>query len=182
MIRQRNLLPVLLVPTGLLLIPAAAMWFQADGWAWSTGDFVIAWLFLAGAIGAYQLVASQSGQRTYRAGAGLAVATGLVLLWINGAVGLIGSEDNPANLLYAGVLLVGGVGAWIARLRPMGMAWALLATALAQFLVPIIAWIVWRPDFSPGVIKVFLLNFVFVLLFAGAADLFRLAGRGARPD
>jgi hypothetical protein len=106
----------------------------------------------------------------------MAVVTGLVLIWINGAVGLIGSEDNPANLMYAGVLAVGGIGAMKARLEPMGMAWAMLATAVAQFMVPVIAVMIWRPDFSPGVVGVFLLNGFFVMLFGGAAWLFGRAG------
>jgi hypothetical protein len=105
------------------------------------------------------------------------LATGLILIWINGAVGLIGSEDNPANLMYGGVLAVGVIGAVIARLKPSGMARALFATALAQFLVPVVAVIIWRSDFSPGVVPVFGLNFVFVLLFAGSALLFQHAGQ-----
>ena len=41
--------------------------------------------------------------------------------------------------MYVGVLAVGVVGAVIARFRPNGMARALLATALAQALVAVIA-------------------------------------------
>ena len=55
-----------------------------------------------------------------------------MLVWINLAVGIIGSEDNPANLMYGGVLAVGVAGAVAARFRPGGMARALAATALAQ--------------------------------------------------
>ncbi len=57
----------------------------------------------------------------------------------NGAVGIIGSEDNDANMLYFGVLAVGVVGALMARFRPIGMMLALIATALAQMLVAVIA-------------------------------------------
>jgi hypothetical protein len=35
------------------------------------------------------------------------LARGLLLVWVTGAVGIIGSEDNPANSLYIGVLGVG---------------------------------------------------------------------------
>ena len=58
---------------------------------------------------------------------------------MNLAVGIIGTEDNPANLMYGGVLAVGIVGAIIARFQPHGMARALVATALAQALVAVIA-------------------------------------------
>lgn len=172
---NRSLLPVLLVPVLILLIPGAAMLFQVEGWAWSAGDFVVAWVFLTGVGLAYRLVSRKAATRSYRLATGLGLVAGLVLLWINGAVGLIGSEGNPANLMYAGVLAVGTVGAAIARLEPAGMAWALFATALAQLLVPVIA-LAGRPaDFSPGVAPVFGLNFVFVLLFAGSGLLYRHA-------
>ena len=172
---RKNLLPVLLVPTGIVLIPALAMLLQADGWAWSASDFIVAWIFIAGTLLSYRLVAARATSRAYRAAAGIALTTGFVLLWIVGAVGLIGSEQNPANRMYAGVLAIGVIGTVLARLKPLGMAVAMTATALAQFLVPIVALILWRADFSPGVVPVFGLNFGFVLLFGGSALLFRLA-------
>ena len=157
------------------MIPAAAMLFGAKGWAWDATDFIVAWVFIGGAVAAYQFVASRARHHAYRMATGIAVMTGLILLWINGAVGLIGSEDNPANLMYGGVLIIGLIGAAIARLRPWGMALAMASTAVAQFFVPVIAFVIWRPEFSPGVVQVFLLNFCFVLLFAGSALLFRRA-------
>lgn len=177
---KKNLLPVLLVPSIVLLIPLAAMLLQAEGWAWDAADFIVSWFLIAGAVLAYQLVARHAVTRAYRFAVGLGLVTGLMLVWINGAVGLIGSEDNPANLLYAGVLAVGAMGAMLARLKPWGMARALGATALAQFLVPVVAVIFWREDFSPGEMPVFALNFCFVLLFSGSAFLFWLAGKKAR--
>jgi len=60
-------------------------------------------------------------------------------VWVTGAVGIIGSEDDAANLLYGGVLAVGLIGAVIARFQPDGMARALIATAIAQSLVALIA-------------------------------------------
>lgn len=176
-----NFLLVLLVPSVVLLIPLVAMWIKADGWAWTAADFCVAWLFLAGVLMAYQLIARNAATRAYRAATGLALGTGLTLLWLNGAVGLIGSEDNPANLLYVGVLGVGLIGAVIARLDAAAMARALYATALAQLLVPVVALAIWRPDFSPGVIQVFALNFVFVLLFTGAGILFKRAAAPHLP-
>jgi len=173
---KKSLLPVLLIPTCILMIPAAAMLFSVEGWVWDATDFIVAWVFIGGAVAAYQLVASRARHHTYRIATGIAVMTGLILLWINGAVGLIGSEDNPANLMYGGVLIIALMGSAIARLRPLGMALALALTAVAQFLVPVIALIVWRPEFSSGVVQVFVLNLCFVLLFAASALLFRHAG------
>ena len=79
------------------------------------------------------------GNTAYRAAVGVAVAAAFILIWMNLAVGIIGSEDNPANLMYVGVLAVGIVAAVIARFRPRGMAHALVAMAVAQALVAVIA-------------------------------------------
>jgi len=102
---------------------------------------------------------------------------GLLLIWMNLAVGIIGSEDNPANMLYVGVLAVGIIGAGIARLRPRGMARTLFATAFAQMLVPVIALIIWRPSLeeTPGIVGVFILNAFFAALFVVSAMLFHRA-------
>jgi hypothetical protein len=96
---------------------------------------------------------------------------------VNGAVGIIGNEGQPANALYRGVIAVGLIGAVVARFRPRGLSRVLLVTALAQALVPVIALIVW-PQVSwgaAGMLGVFVLNAFFAMLFAGAAFLFRRA-------
>ncbi len=172
----KSLLLILLVPSGILLIPAVAMMFRVEGWAWDAADFVIAWVIFAGAIAAYKFVARRGRNQAYRFATGIAVMTGILLLWVNAAVGLIGNEDNPANMMYGGVIVVGVIGVVMARLRPLGMARALSVTALAQFLVPVMAWIIWRPDFGPGVVQVFVLNCCFVVMFAASALLYGYAG------
>lgn len=174
MMKIRRLLPWFLVPALPLLVPLVAMQFTAEV-RWTGSDFVVAYVLLAGAGLAYRLATSKAGSLAYRGAAGLAVAAGLLLIWVNLAVGFIGSEDNPANLLYAGVLAIGLLGAVLARLEPRGMARALYATAGAQFLVPVIAFIVWRPNFDAGVMKIFFLNGFWVLLFTVAAMLFQVA-------
>jgi hypothetical protein len=45
---------------------------------------------------------------------------------------MIGSENNPINLLFGGVLLIALVGAIIARFKPAGMARTMVAAAIAQ--------------------------------------------------
>ena len=48
--------------------------------------------------------------KTYRRAFFVGFLGVFLLFWVNGAVGIIGSEDNPANLLYGGVVLTGFVG------------------------------------------------------------------------
>src|SRR5687767_14981326 len=122
----------------LLLLPLVAMQFT-DEMVWDETDFIVFGAMLAGACGAWELAARVTGNTAYRAAIGVALAAAFILVWMNLAVGIIGSEDNPANLMYGGVLAVAIVGAVIARFQPYGMARALVATALAQALVAVIA-------------------------------------------
>ena len=118
----------------------------------------------------------------YRIAAGIAVVAAFLLGWINGAVGIIGNDDNPANLMYCGVFAVGIIGAFIARFQPRGMARALFATALAQALVPVIALMIQVISWgAAGVFGVFVLNAFFVMLFIGSAWMFRRAAN-VRPE
>lgn len=115
----------------------------------------------------------------YRTAVGLAVATALVLLWVNGAVGVIGSENNDANLMYFAVLAVGFIGAVVARFQPRGMSLALFATALAQALVTLVA-IIGRLGFpASGPLELVLLNGFFITLWVVSACLFRQTARTA---
>ena len=169
---------ILLTTLLLISLPLVAMRFT-DEVAWGAADFVVAGALLAGAQITYVLVAGRRSPPAYRAAVGIALAAALLLVWANLAVGLIGSEENPANSMYFGVLAVGVVGAAIARLKPRGMARAMLATALAQMLVPAIALLVWKPAITSGVAGVLGVNFAFAMLFAGSAWLFRRSGREA---
>lgn len=115
----------------LLAVPAVAMRFTPDV-QWTALDFVTFGIMLAVACGTYELLARKSASLAYRAGAAAAIGTGFFLVWVNIAVGVIGDEHNPANLMYAGVLLVAIVGAIVARFKARGMARAMVATAVAQ--------------------------------------------------
>lgn len=189
--QKKNVIRVALVTAFLLLLPLLAMQFT-DEVNWDLKDFVVAGALLFGAGLAYELGARKAGHFAHRAAIGLAVATALVLVWVNLAVGLIGSEENPANLMYIGVLAVVIVGTVIARFRPHGMARTLFATALAQALVPVIALIVWKSRITSGeapwdLLELIGVNAFFVLLFIGSALLFRNAARrqhlaGAGPE
>lgn len=122
----------------LLLMPLVAMQWNAEV-AWDETDFIVFGAMLLAACGAYELAMRASGSIAYRAGAGVAVVAAFILVWMNLAVGIIGSEDNPANLMFAGVLATAIIGGLLVRFRPRGMARVLAATALAQVLAGTIA-------------------------------------------
>ena len=119
------------IPALLLLLPLVAMQLT-DEVTWTASDFVLAGV-LFGSVGlAFEFIVRKSSSLAYRSGAALAVVAAFLTFWANGAVGMIGSEDNPYNLLFLGVLLVALLGAVVARLEPAGMARAMVLTAIAQ--------------------------------------------------
>ncbi|WP_222184795.1 hypothetical protein [Geminicoccus harenae] len=161
----------------LLLLPAIAMQVT-DEVAWGPADFVLFGAMLAMGLGGYELATRTTGGRRYRAAAALALATAFLLVWMNLAVGLIGAEDHPANLMFGAVLAVGMAGAVRARSRPVPMARALVATALAQALAGTLALAAgWggQPSAILG------LTTLFVALWLGSAWLFRQAAQERMP-
>ena len=153
----------------LLLLPWVAMQFTAEV-AWDLSDFIVFGAMLLGACGTCELAVRMNGSSAYHAAVGVAVAAAFLLVWINLAVGIIGNENNLANLMYGGVLAVAMIGALIARFRPQGMAFALAATALAQVLVSVIAAVA-------GWGYTFVFTAIFVALWLLSAQLFRRSAR-----
>jgi hypothetical protein len=155
----------------LLALPAVAMRLGADGVVWTASDFVVmgAMLSLVGL--GVELIVRASPSLPYRLGAALAVVTAFLTIWVNLAVGMIGSEDDPANQLFLGVLAMALAGAIVARGRADGMARAMAVAAVAQVLAAATGFAV-----DPR-------GAIFAGLFGGlwlvAAALFRKAARDA---
>ncbi len=158
----------------LLLALVAKQFIGEPNWI---GTLAQTGALLIGVGAAAELASRKTGQAAYRAAVGLALGSAVLLGWVNGAVGIIGSENNGANLMYGGVIVVGAIGAVIARFKPEGMARALLATALAQTLVASIALVgrLGSPVSRP--LEIVTINGFFVVLFVGSAVLFWKAAR-----
>jgi len=158
----------------LMVVPVIVL-RSAEGHRWDPGDAIFLMILLAIVAIAHEVTLRVSERRAYGAAVGLALFTGLAQIWVNLAVGIIGSEDNPANLIYAGVIAVALIGAILAGLRAKGMAVAMAATAIAQastFFVALAAGF----GFT-GPITIF-----FTCLWLMSAALFRSSARSAvRP-
>lgn len=115
----------------LLSLPFIAMRMQVDGVNWSVGDFIFMGVMLAVVCGTIELTVRLTPSRAYRLGVASAVGAAFLITWVNLAVGIVGSEHNPANLLFFCALLLGVAGAIVARFRATGMALAMLAAAVA---------------------------------------------------
>ena len=73
-----------------------------------------------------------SGRISYRIGVAVALAAGFLQVWANLAVGIVGSADNAQNQGFFGVVVAAFACAFVAKLRPDGMARAMMATAGIQ--------------------------------------------------
>src|SRR3990167_7179552 len=159
----------------ILMIPLSMQFTDEVQWGEAVAYGVI--LLLAG--GFYELWQWLRTRTTvYRIAFSVGLAGIILLGWVSGAVGIIGSENQPVNLMYWAVPAVLLIGSLISRFKPRGMARTLFAAALVQILVPVVALFIWPAQASwgeAGVIGVFVVNAIFALLFVGSALLFRHA-------
>lgn len=159
---------------GVLLLPLLAMQ-STDEVNWTVSDFVFAAILLFGSLGAYEITARTTGDTMYRAAAGVAIAALFLLSWSNAAVGITDSEAD--FYIFFGVPAVAIGGALIARFRARGMAIAMIAAALAQSLIAVIALVAGIIPAFNSTLEVFGITGFFVALFLGSALLFRRAAR-----
>jgi hypothetical protein len=115
----------------LLLAPLVAMRFT-DEVKWTLSDFVVAGAVFATIGLAAELVVRSTRNGAARAATGFALAAAFIIVWANGAVGMIGSEDNPYNLYFYAAIAVALVGAGAARFQPAGTALAMAGAATVQ--------------------------------------------------
>ena len=159
----------------LLVLPLFAMRLT-DQVVWDLTDFVILGALLVGVGAALELVVWKTARVFYRAGSAVALGTVFLLLVVNGAVGVIGSSHNDANLMFAGVLGVVVVGAGWARFRAEGMARAMIAAAIAQLLVAVMTLAAGSGSFGPiWPFDILLATVFFAGLWILSARLFRKA-------
>jgi hypothetical protein len=161
--------------TGLILLIPLMLTLLAF-WHWKPGAIILAIVLVLGSAGlVYGLVTRRMmSNKAYLIAVVVALAAVFLLVWINVAVGGI-LGDNPANMMYFGVLLIGLIGAVIAQLKPPGMTRAMFAMAFAILLVPAIVLIIGAPANANGIMALFGLHGVFAMLFIGSGLLFRKA-------
>ncbi|HEY6817257.1 MAG TPA: hypothetical protein VI168_17095 [Croceibacterium sp.] len=168
------------VPTALLATPAVMMARAVEGWLWSPSDFVFAAVLLFGTTGLIDLAIRKGGSTAYRLGAALAVLVSFLLVWVNGAVGVIGNEDNPANLMFIGIIFIALAGSALARFEARGMARATLAAfALTVMIAAAIPTFGWGADEPPGTPGLTMLIAGFALLWGLSSALFTKAADDA---
>lgn len=116
--------------------------------------------------------------RTYQLALGIGLFGVVLIGWANGAIGIIGGEDNPANLMYGAVFLTWLVGSIVSKFKPRGMSRTLSVVAIIQILIPVVALFIWPAKASwgeAGVNGVLIFNSILSLPFVVSVALFRRA-------
>lgn len=166
----------------LLLAPVIAMQFDT-GVNWTPFDFAFASGMMLAVLLPWELAMRRSTDLARLAGTAIALGTGFIIVWASGAVGIVGSEDNAANLMFLGVIGVAVLGVVFTGFRAGGMALAMFAAAAAQAVVGAIALIgvmgAGDPNWPVDVIGATAV-FTFAWLIAGG--LFRLSARTQAVD
>ena len=164
-----TILRVALVALGLLMVPLVASRL-VEGWNWRPRAFVFVYVLFFATGMAYALIARRMDAWAYKAGVGLALLAGFALGWSN--MVHVADSENPANLVYYSVLAVGGVGAWLARLKAPGLARTLFAMAAALALIAVMLPSGAPPDLARNMA---ISHGVLVALFTTSGLLFRQA-------
>lgn len=154
-----------------LMVAATVAKFTVAGFNWSPGDFVFAAVLIGGGALAFELAMWVArGSTPYLLGAAMGIGACFLLVWINAAVGIIGDEDNAANLGFLAIVLVAMLGTLAARARAAGMAVAMTVCGAAQLAMAGYAF--WVSSIEGIVASV-----VFAGIWFTAAHLFRVAAR-----
>jgi hypothetical protein len=181
MMKNKSIIGIVL-GTAFILLLLLFVSLLSDEVVWGLADFVFIGALLVGTGLTIELATRKTGNFSYRAAVVIAVVTAFILVWVNAAVGIIGTEDEFVNLMYIGVLGVGFIGAFIARFKPHGMSRVMFAMTLALMLIAVIALITGMHQL-PGssVLEILIANGFFAAPFVGSALLFRKAARKVAP-
>lgn len=164
------------VAVAVILMPLVAMKLQVEGVNWTLSDFIFAGVLIGGTGLLYELAVRASGSWAYRGGVALALAAGFLTTWVNLAVGIIGNEDNPVNLVFFIVIALAVAGAIVARGKAEPMARTMTVAAVAQAFIGVIVLIYGIGAMEPPPpIMLFALIEIFAAMWLGSALLFRRA-------
>ena len=184
LMQTRTVIRWILITAAVLAVPALLMAFKVgipdpgsgseDGVNWGPMDFAVIGVLVLGSGLLYEYASARGGSAAHRAAVAIAVAAGLFLVWVNLAVGMIGDEGDPANLMYIFVLFVALVGASTARFEPREASVAMFATAAAHVVVVMIALV-------GGMAPELRADAFFIAAWVASALLFRQASLEASP-
>ena len=156
----------------VVVLTPALMTRISDGWHWTLGSFVVAAAAIAGFVGLYELAEHANASRTYRTGIAVSLVTSFLTLWTTVV------RDDGSGMSFILPVISAFLGAFVAWLRPAGLARTAFGVAIMQALsgmavatAPVTANV---PD---GPRKALVAAGAFTLLWLAAAVLFSVAAR-----
>jgi hypothetical protein len=165
----KTMLRVALGALALLMVPLVASQV-VEGWNWPVGAFVRVYVLFFGTGMVFALVARRMGAWSYKAGVGVALVAGFALGW--STMVQVADSGHPERLWYHSVLVVGAIGACLARLKAPGLAWTLFAMAATLALIAVTLPSGAPPDMAR---RMAIGHGVYTALFAASGLLFRHA-------
>ena len=168
------------VAVAIILAPLVAMQLGAPGVVWTLSDFIFAIVLIGGVGLLFELAVRASGSWAYRGAVALALAASFLLIWINAAVGIIGNEDNPLNLVFFAILAMAIAGSIVAGGKAVLMARAMAVAGVTQALVGIAVFAFNDGAEPPGRLGLLVLIEGFAVMWLGSAWLFRRAAGTGR--
>jgi len=165
----KTMLRVALGALAVLMVPLVASRL-VEGWNWPAGAFVRVYILFFGTGMAYALIARKMGVWSYKAGVGVALVAGFALGWST----MVQTADSghPERLWYLSVLVVGFIGALLARLKARRLALTLFAMAATLGLIAVILPSGAPPDMAR---RMAIGHGVYVALFTASGLMFRHA-------
>jgi hypothetical protein len=153
----------------LLLLPLVAMQFTKEV-NWNGFDFLVMGGMLLTVCVLYEVAARIARSNAYMVAAGIAVGGAFLTVWANLAVGIIGSENNPANDIFFWVIAFEFAASVLVLFRARPMVWVMVATAAAQLGACLYAWMA-------GLGHVWMFTGVMCALWLASARLFHHAAQ-----
>lgn len=148
---QRWRWPVWIGALCLWLLPRLAMEYT-DEVRWDARDFAVFAGLLAGLTLAWELALRSAVGVLARLAALAAIGAAFLLVWANLAVGLVGGEHAPVNVLWTALVLVAAASACWVRWEPRAMVKVLLASALTQALIAAAAYAIVGTSALPALV------------------------------
>ncbi|WP_375290716.1 hypothetical protein [Qipengyuania sp.] len=161
----------------LLLIPAVAMRYTREV-NWTASDFVFGGVLLAALVAGFEVAMCVGRNAPHRLGIAIAALTGFLTVWINGAVGILGSEDEATNLAFIALVCGAVIAGFVTWFRARPMVWVMAALSVSQFVVGIAAalWTMPGHQVEWGVLA------FFAVLWGGAAACFSGSAKTAHDN
>ena len=175
----KTMLRVALGALAVWMVPLVASQFVED-WHWGVGGFVRVYVLFFATGMVMALVARRMGVWSYKAGVGLALVAGFALGW--STMVQVADSGHPERLWYHSVLVVGAIGACLARLKAPGLAWTLFAMAATLALIAVTLPSGAPPDMAR---RMAIGHGVYTALFTASGLLFRhasISGLTKTPD